>query len=414
MLNADNLWYWCLFLKALIISVGTGTRPSADAVESLANALAFSITHHNPDKIFFVVSRESLENTLPLILKRTETRNYEVIRVDDPDDIQRIYEDLKLKFREIRAEYKNLAVDYTSGTKAMTGALTILGAIFEADELSYIMGKRVGGIVQRGTETIKIVRPYFAIFEQKIRLAIEFFNRNQFRSAIRILMDIRKRTADPEIIKRIEPLEKLARAYEHWDRFQHEEACKGIMELKIAALDKNKRFLGRLMNELKSENGRPEPYYIADLINNAKRRGEIEEKYDDAVARLYRTVELIAHYRLKRDYEIDPQKPDMDQIPTELKRRWSITDGEPIRLSLKMSYELLEVEGDTLGKRFLEDTKMQGLLSRRNQSILAHGINPINKEIYISLLKKTTEYAKETIENLQQLMEDSKFVRWKY
>ena len=57
---------------------------------------------------------------------------------------------------------------------------------------------------------------------------------------------------------------------------------------------------------------------------------------------------------------------------------------------------------------------MQGLLSRRNQSILAHGINPINKEIYASLLKKTTEYAKETIENLQQLMEDSKFIKWKY
>ena len=67
-----------------------------------------------------------------------------------------------------------------------------------------------------------------------------------------------------------------------------------------------------------------------------------------------------------------------------------------------------------LGKRFLEDTKMRGLLSRRNQSILAHGINPINKEIYTNLLKKTTEYAKETIENLQQLIEGSKFIRWKY
>ena len=357
-------------MKALIISVGTGTRQAVDAVESLANALAFSITHHNPDKIFFVVSRESLENTLPLILKRMEIRNYEVIRVKDPDDIQRIYEDLRWKFREMRAKYQNLAVDYTSGTKAMTSALTILGAIFEADELSYITGKRVGGIVQRGTETIKIVRPYFAISEQKIKLAIEFFNRNQFRSTIGILMDIRKRTADPEIIRRIEPLEELARAYEHWDRFQHEEACKEIMELKITELNKNKRFLGRLMNEIRSERGRPEPYYIADLINNARRRGEIEEKYDNAVARLYRTVELIAHYKLKRDYEIDPQKPDPDRISTELKRKWKITDGEPIRLSLKMSYELLEAEGDALGERFLEDAKMQGLYQEETNPYL--------------------------------------------
>ena len=321
---------------------------------------------------------------------------------------------LRPKFREVRGRYRNLSVDYTSGTKAMTGALTILGTIFEADELSYITGKRVGGIVQHGTETIKIVRPYFAISEQKIMLATEFFNRNQFRSTINILTNIRKRTADPEIIRRIEPLEKLARAYDHWDRFQHKEAYKEIMELKIADLNKNKRFLGRLIRELENEKGEPEPYYIADLINNAKRRGEIEEKYDDAVARLYRTVELIAHYRLKRNHEINPQRSDPNMIPKELWRRWNVTGEEPIKLSLKMSYELLEAERDILGERFIKDMKMQGLLSRRNQSILAHGINPISKKTFTNLLEKTIEYANETIKDLKQLIEDSQFIRWRY
>jgi len=55
----------------------------------------------------------------------------------------------------------------------------------------------------------------------------------------------------------------------------------------------NKQFLGQLISNPKRENGKPEPYYVADLINNAERRAE-ESKYDDAVARLYRTMELIA------------------------------------------------------------------------------------------------------------------------
>ena len=134
----------------------------------------------------------------------------------------------------------------------------------------------------------------------------------------------------------------------------------------------------------------------------------------DPVARLYRTVELIAHYRLKRGYEIDPQRSDPSMIPKELWRRWSVTGEEPIKLSLKMSYELLEVERDILGERFIKDMKMQGLLSRRNQSILAHGINPINKKTFNNLLEKTIEYSDETVKDLKQLMEDSQFIKWKY
>jgi len=57
--------------------------------------------------------------------------------------------------------------------------------------------------------------------------------------------------------------------------------------------------------------------------------------------------------------------------------------------------------------------KMQGLLSRRNQSILAHGISPISKKTFTNLLEKTIEYANETIKDLKQLIEDSQFIRWR-
>ena len=37
-------------MKALIISVGTGTCATKQAVENLVNAITFSIKHHNPNK----------------------------------------------------------------------------------------------------------------------------------------------------------------------------------------------------------------------------------------------------------------------------------------------------------------------------------------------------------------------------
>ena len=42
-------------------------------------------------------------------------------------------------------------------------------------------------------------------------------------------------------------------------------------------------------------------YYLSDLLNNAQRRIK-EQKYDDAVARLYRITELIAQINL---FELD-------------------------------------------------------------------------------------------------------------
>ena len=401
-------------LKALVISVGTGTRASEDAVRSLARAIAFSIKHHNPDKTFFVVSKESREKTLPLILEEADLKEYETVNLENPDDIQKVYEELRQKFIEIRNAFTSLAVDYTSGTKAMTGALTILGTIFEADTLSYITGKRVGGIVQHGTETINIVRPYFATSEQKIKTAIEFFNKNQFQATLNIIKNIRKTTGDPEIINRITPLEKLAIAYDRWDKFHHKDAFETLRNIKIPELNGNKRFLGTLLNNLEKPEGEPEPFYIADLINNAKRRGDIEKKYDDAVARLYRTIELIAHCKLKEKYGINPSQTALNQIPPELQEKWNIkTRDKPIKLSLQMSYELLNAKKDKLGEKYIKDKKIQNLLSKRNFSILAHGTKPVNKETYKELLKKMIEYASETIKNLKELLKDSEFIKWK-
>jgi len=399
-------------LKALVISVGTGTRAAKAAVEGLANALAYGIRHHNPDLTVFVATHESEQLTLPLIIERAKPKQYDVVVLEDPDDVQATYKALQPKMSMLRAEYEVLVVDYTSGTKAMTAALAILAALSEANELSYITGLRKNGVVQPGTEQIRPIRPYFISAEQKLKTAIGFFNKAQYSTAAAILKEITK-VRDPEICGKVEPILSLAEAYNLWDKFQHVEAFKKLRKIKMEELDHNKRFLGELTSRLRQEK-EPEPHLIADLLNNAKRRAEKEGKYDDAVARLYRTIELIAQYRLKTKYGIEASSCPREMLPTTLKEKWKIPQEiEKLKIDLQKAYELLEAKGDKLGAKFVQDKSLQNLLTKRNTSILAHGLTPVTKETWQKLYSKTFEYAETAVENLKTLTKMAKHIKIK-
>jgi CRISPR-associated protein (TIGR02710 family) len=394
--------------KALIISVGTGVKPSSEAIESLANAIAFSIENNNPDHTFFITSEESTKNTIPKILEKIRPKNYEIVKIADPDDIQLTYEALSQKLKEIRQNFDYITIDYTSGTKAMTSAMTILGTIIEADTLSYISGIRKGGIVQQGTEKLNTVRPLFAITEEKIKVAIQFFNKHQFDSTLSILNQIEKTTRNQDLINQLTPLKNAAQAYQLWDKFQHQEAFQKLSQIKKETLNQNKRFLGQLTRREERE-----PYYVADLINNAKRRGTDEKKHDDAVARLYRTIELLAQYQLKGKYNIDPSAAKPEDIPKRLHKKWKINhETKKIQIPLEKAYELLKTKNDELGKKFAQDNELKNLLTKRNNSILAHGLTPVNEETYLWLYEKVIQYASLIIEKLTPLLGDSTFTEW--
>ncbi len=388
--------------KALIISVGTGT--GSDGRLKLAEALTLCIQTHNPTKTFFIVSRESSE-TLQLILPKI-TSEHETIEVSEPDDVRRIYDELRPKFSEICHQFERVTVDYTSGTKSMTAALAILGVFFEVT-LSNISGSRKNGIVVKGTEVMRTVRPIAMVCEKRITEATKFFNECRFNTTLFIINSIREMTADETILENIVTLHKAALAYSAWDKFDHNTAFENLKPLKAAEFNLNKRFLGELLTRNEKE-----PYWIADLINNAKRRGDIEHKFDDAVARLYRTVELIAQYRLRKEHKLEPSSLDVGRVPSDLRERWGIMKvNEKIKLGLERDYELLTAFGDDVGKRFIADKEFRGLLSKRNNSILAHGLEPLDKEVYERLLGKTLDIADYFIPDLKQNLQDSCFVR---
>jgi len=395
--------------KALVISVGTGVRGTQEALDSLASAIAYSIKNCNADKVFFVVSQESREAILPLIISQIDKdKQYEIIRVRDPDDIQSCYQELSFKFKEIRGRFDFVTVDYTSGTKAMTGTLVILGSLYEADNLTYVAGERHNGIVTKGLEKIRSVRPYFITRERKLLKAISFFNQCRFDACLSIIEEIECGVPDTDWLSFYSnPLKQASLAYSAWDKFNHEDAFNCLKQVKLDAFAQNKAFLGKLLRDEEKE-----PYYIADIMSNAQRRGEIEGKYDDAVARLYRVMELIGQYQLKKYGIEDTSSVSVEDIPQELKQEWHIEGKVKIKIALEKDYRFLAAKGDKLGENFLQDKELRNLLSKRNSSILAHGLVSVTENTYYGLKAKTASYASQAVKNLNQLLDMSTFLKW--
>ncbi|MCS7250244.1 MAG: hypothetical protein N2323_07190 [candidate division WOR-3 bacterium] len=95
--------------------------------------------------------------------------------------------------------------------------------------------------------------------------------------------------------------------------------------------------------------------------------------------------------RLEKEYSIKTNDVNLNKIPEHLRNKFQekyLNKREnKIKLGLRASYELLKELADDLGEKFWDDKKMIELLDIRNNTILAHGINPVKKESYDELLE---------------------------
>lgn len=188
-----------------------------------------------------------------------------------------------------------------------------------------------------------------------------------------------------------------------WDRFQHKDAVQRIdsvlknaadiqamlgpsrFDQVIEAIKKNKETLQLLVEQPRSS------AMVSDLLANAGRR-RTEARYDDGVARLYRAVEALAQLALSERHGIQgTDDVPLESVPEPLRHEWaSRADGEKLRLGLQDSFELLDALGDEVGQKFkragLHDLK-QSPLTARNQSILAHGFQPVSTNVFGKLWK---------------------------
>ena len=170
-------------------------------------------------------------------------------------------------------------------------------------------------------------------------------------------------------------------------------------------------------------------YYLPDLLNNAQRRID-EGKYDDAVARLYRAIELIAQIELTHEGLIDEdilslnkvfkiKKSEIDDLPSCLKykiKSWHEYKKEPEKHVFKIgsckNYLILKGLDVYFAKKYLKDDKIRNNVTLRNESILAHGLKRIKcekaKELYFQVLK----YAECVFPNIEEYMDMARFPKF--
>jgi len=194
------------------------------------------------------------------------------------------------------------------------------------------------------------------------------------------------------IEKEIREKKEKCEAFYLWDIFHYEEAYK---KLKNYAMEYEKefKFLLRIL-EKEKRNGY-EPFF--DLVSNAKRQKEMGY-YDNAVARLYRALELFAQIRLKNEYKIETNALEKSLDKLKNKEKWEKKKNEKgeIKIGLESDYELLNELEDPIGKIYMENrNEFLNNIKIRNLSYLAHGNDPVKEENWKSFLNFFEKFIKE-------------------
>jgi len=412
--------------KAMIITVGTG--------ETVAHGISSAIKHQNPNYIIFVVTEESKRKTLSRILQGgiMQGKTYKEFVLKDENDVEEIrFETQSLIESLIRRRYesRDIVIDYTSGTKAMSAGVVLAGLDKKAGSLVYVSGKRDdNGRVISGTEKVISSEPNRIYAEGLFRKAVDLFNLCQFDGCLEILVKSKDLIADSEFQNKISLLEVLASAYSAWDKFDLDKAFSKIndnlpdeellaqwgIKSRIKA---NKEFLYKEKENFFCEER------IVDLLENARRRGDLEKKCDDAVARLYRLMEYIAQFKIAQkglylqdaSGSFNADNLAIDKLPANLKDKYlkyKDPKDNKVKLGLYQNYDLLFDLQEDLGKFFKENYEkgnLKKLLSLRNNSILAHGFNSVSEKTYKQMLEEVEKIINRMFPEIETLLKKAKF-----
>jgi CRISPR-associated protein (TIGR02710 family) len=403
--------------KVMIISLGTGV--------GVENGIAKSIKANNPDKLFFLATEKSKS-----AIERIESASgkklvYETpLIIENPEDVEGCWKITAQLVRSlVREGYcpEDICIDFTSGTKAMSSGCVLAGASFECGNLSYVGGgqRDINGRVISGTERVIILTPNEFFIDQRRRMIRDFFNLFQFDACIKLISDARTKSMAVEVQDELDRLEKLVLAYSFRDKFDHLKAASYFNQLhgKFDAqwqIDTNnsKEMVFKIAKQKEKFAASTEikdkfsQEILADLLANAQRRAQ-EGKYDDAVARLYRAVEVISQMLLARR-KIDTSGIMFEDLPAAWKEEYR-ESKESIKLGQEKAFLLLESLGEDIGREFRENRNLRNYLSKRNSSILAHGLTPMTRQIYDELSKETKQFAFKAFPILDSLIEKSRF-----
>ena len=295
--------------------------------------------------------------------------------------------------------------DYTGGTKTMSSALVIAAIDHGGVELNLVSGPRRDLIkVASGTEMLRKVELTQILWMKRRSTLEELFAVFNYKGCIKLIDELACRM--PVGTPQEKPLQgylAICRGFDAWDEFRHEEALE-YLDPYSAIMPQELGFLRSIIKSRKGyydqakaaaeeakgfeEGVKPNFALVSDILRNAERCLQCEQ-FDDAVGRIYRALELMAQYALLYMYPpIYTSDVRLKSIPDSLKEKYTqiweqhVSNGQDrLQFPLFRAYELLEDLKHPLGSLFSKRKgEMKNQLQLRNNSIFAHGLDPISED----------------------------------
>lgn len=382
-------------MKVLILTVGTTRAP-----------LEESLAQHTPDGVVFLASQETLPVAAGLLQDYRGGFRHHTLLLEDAESLLEAYQTaLKALRKALEWEATAIVADLTGGTKPMAAglvlALTGRGVVF-----SYVGGEKRDpetGRVLPGGERFRLLEdPTSRLGLREWAGFVRAWNGLNLGMALSEVQALLQKPLSPSEGRFYRALEGVVRALMEWDRFRHAEALRLLKEhlpvalavaeawghgAKVRVLKGLEEGLG-VLEAIVAAEGRPTFTLLQDLLANAERRAELG-RFDDALARLYRALELAVesdiHERL--GFVLKDPRTWPEGFPETLRERILKPRGLMDLLEAAFDLDLAFGQQGTLAQRFYgQKNRLQVLLNRRHESILAHGTRPVEEGDYRRLL----------------------------
>ena len=400
--------------RAAILSLGGSSRP-----------LAKSLAENREDIVLFFASEDS-QNMLDELRKELEENfkgrwptTVELCVTPDHQDLLVSYKSLAefipVWMARHKLDYPDIRVDFTGGTKVMSVALIMFGED-RFRRLSYVGGKKRTkegvGVVENGMEEVlDQLNPYDLTLARRFRRWRELTRLCRYEVVAGETRELKERLSDRTRGKEfVGAAADIYAALAAWDRFEHPEKFvlpkyrKGLERLKTIAATLEHPDISKWVQELEEL----EAYYKSlcdawrgdkegialDIVANADRRVQGEQKFEDAVARFYSAMERFGQVRLRERTGFKASQFPLEKIPEQLREKYSKRE-KVLKLGLVDVMSVLSelTPPEELGQRFFQAKKVwigaagekrgsRTLLEMRNYSILGHGTTGVTKKDY--------------------------------
>jgi len=424
-------------VRILLVTVGGSPRPIITSVKTLKADRIIFICSSGPKsstpqvigdgKPCKIIKRGKVVEELPnlvtvLNLGEKFDRNRDLFEVD-PDDPSDSYRKISETIKQLISDNSTIMADYTGGTKTMSASLA-LAAMDYGIELYLTTGNRMDLEKVTGGESTEYISTALINLDRKLEQLLPVFMVNyNFSAAIGQLRELLQNLPlDPRSRASVRKKLNICLAFEAWDQFKHLRAW----ELLEGSLNDPKiRQLGLFLKRIITSHADIDEDFetsvrikshgfeiVEDLVMNAERRA-VQGRYDDAVGRFYRALELLVQIHLFNRYNLKTGNLDLNKIPADYRSDYEklrfTHNKNQIRLGLKQSYLLLDCFADDPLRHVYNENrgKIERVLNLRNQSLFAHGFRPISDGEYEEISNRTLGFIRASLEAICPA--DSKF-----